>query len=363
MLKRTNPKFDGLLVFGDPHLEGRQPNFRKDNYPNVILEKIEFCLQYCRDHNLQPVCLGDVFDKPRDNPNWIIGELIEMTRRTPIVGIFGNHDCAQPQLNDDDSLSVLVKAGGYKIVSSSEFWTGEVNGRRLVVAGSSYRHPIPEVFDTRLVPAANDKSSNDGAKPPLVVWLTHHDIDFKGYDSGRFSAHEIENVDVLINGHIHRRLDPIVAGKTTWINPGNIARRSRSEANQTHIPKALHVKVSDRGLKFEDVIIPHKSFEDVFYEAMIPTEDDPAESAFISGLKELTHRKTASGAGLNEFLKENLDQFEPDVADQILTLAKEITQEDIHSHAKHDRPKRITKGTTKPLSAISQSQDPDSDAT
>jgi len=329
----VHQQFEGLLVFGDPHLEGRQPNFRKDDYPNVVLEKIEFCLDYCRTHNLQPVCLGDLFERPRDNPNWIIGQLIAMTRETPIIGVFGNHDCAQPQLNDDDSLSVLVKSGGYQLVSSSDFWTGEMNERRLVVAGSSYRHPIPKSFDTRLVPKSNGKDNTANSTAPLVIWLTHHDIDFKGYDNGRNSVHEIENVDVLINGHIHRRLDPIKVGKTTWINPGNITRRSRSEANEAHIPKALHVKVSKQGLKFEDVTIPHKPFDEIFHEAMVPTEQEQGESAFISGLKELTNRKTASGAGLNEFLKENIDQFEPDVADQILSLAKEITQEDITSHA------------------------------
>jgi len=63
----VNTGFDGLLIIGDPHIEGRQPNFRKDNYPEKILDKLEFCLEHCRKHNLQPVCLGDLFDKPRDN--------------------------------------------------------------------------------------------------------------------------------------------------------------------------------------------------------------------------------------------------------------------------------------------------------
>ena len=330
---KIHEEFEGLLVFGDPHLEGRQPNFRKDDYPETILRKIEFCLDYCRQHKLQPVCLGDLFDKPRDNPNWLMGRLIEMTRQTPIIGVFGNHDCAEPQLNDNDSLSMLVKSGGFQLVSSSEFWTGKINDRRLVVAGSSYRHPIPTAFDCRLVPVTDDKKAVCNQQPPLVMWLTHHDIAFGSYDNGRVTAHEIENVDLLVNGHIHRRLVPIVAGKTTWINPGNISRRSRSESNQAHTPKALHVRVTDRGLKIEDVTVPHQPFDEVFHEAMVPTEQEQSESAFVSGLKELTHRRTASGAGLNEFLKENLDQFESDVADQIMALAKEITQEDIHSHA------------------------------
>jgi hypothetical protein len=28
-----------MLVIGDPHVEGRQPSFRRDDYPRVILQK------------------------------------------------------------------------------------------------------------------------------------------------------------------------------------------------------------------------------------------------------------------------------------------------------------------------------------
>ena len=56
--------FEGLLVIGDPHLEGRQPGFRKDDYPHVILEKLEWCLQYAKRHQLLPTLLGDLFQRP-----------------------------------------------------------------------------------------------------------------------------------------------------------------------------------------------------------------------------------------------------------------------------------------------------------
>ena len=38
--------YQGLLLIGDPHLEGRQPGFRKDDYPVAILEKLQWCLHY-----------------------------------------------------------------------------------------------------------------------------------------------------------------------------------------------------------------------------------------------------------------------------------------------------------------------------
>ena len=94
MKKKTDKtkSVNGLLVIGDPHIEGRKPNFRCDDYPRVILDKIRWCLNYSAKHKLLPVFLGDMFEKPRDNPTWMLGELIEMMINSNSIGIYGNHD-------------------------------------------------------------------------------------------------------------------------------------------------------------------------------------------------------------------------------------------------------------------------------
>src|SRR5579862_2253898 len=98
-------QYGGLLVIGDPHLEGRAPGFRKDDYPRVILDKFEWCLRYAHVNRLLPTLLGDLFERPRDNPTWMLGSLIDLLTGVECVGIYGNHDCAEPQLSDHDSLS------------------------------------------------------------------------------------------------------------------------------------------------------------------------------------------------------------------------------------------------------------------
>ena len=100
MIKNAKPKskfdksYNGLFVIGDPHVEGRKPNFRCDEYPQVILDKLRWCLQYAAEQRLLPVFLGDMFEKPRDNPTWMVGQLVEMMIDSGAVGIYGNHDCA-----------------------------------------------------------------------------------------------------------------------------------------------------------------------------------------------------------------------------------------------------------------------------
>jgi hypothetical protein len=314
----SEPAYQGLLIIGDPHLEGRQPGFRKDDYPLVVLEKLGWCLDYARQHRLLPAILGDLFDKPRDNPTWMLGQLIDLLD-AEVIGLFGNHDCADPQLSNHDSLSLLVKCGRLRLVDEQSPWVGTMNGRAVVVGGSSYRQPIPHTFQPPLTA---------GGGSPLVVWLTHHDVLVPGYEEqGRIKPRAIDHIDLVINGHIHRRLEDVQAGRTLWITPGNISRRARSDASREHVPSVLRIDVSAAGYERQAVTVPHQPFDEVFYDAVIDQAIDTRESAFIAGLAELQARRTACGAGLMEFLDQNLSQFEPAVARQIMDLAREVTSD------------------------------------
>lgn len=315
----TQHEFRGLLVIGDPHLEGRQPGFRKDDYPQVILDKLKWCLDYAREARLLPLILGDLFDKPRDNPNWMMDALFNILEG-PILGIYGNHDVHyQPELTEHDSLSLLVSAGRIRLVSREAPWVGHMNNRPVIIGGASYRQAIPREFD----PGA----FVDSQEEPFVVWMTHHDLLIPGYDEGRIKPIEIEGIDVVINGHIHRQLETISAGLTQWLTPGNISRRSRNDATKDHIPRALQIDVAPGSWTPRFVEVPHAPFEDVFHDAVIETVEPTHASAFVAGLSELQSRRTSSGAGLKEFLKQNVDQFDKNVAAEIWKLADEISGE------------------------------------
>lgn len=314
-------RYVGLLVIGDPHLEGRSPGFRRDDYPRAILDKFEWCLRYAQAHDLLPALLGDLFDKPRDNPTWMLGTLIDVLGEVECVGIYGNHDCAEPQLSDHDSLSLLVKAGRLRMLDGAP-WRGrmgEGDGRPVVIGGSSYRQPIPESFAV---------DAGDGP-PPLVFWLTHHDVIVPGYEEqGRLEPRPIDKVDLVINGHIHRRLADVPRDPTLWITPGNISRRTRSDASRDHVPAVLRIDVDQAGYRRTIVEVPHRPFDEVFHPEVTDVAVDTSASAFVAGLRELQARRTDGGAGLTSFLEKNLSQFDPAVAGEIMSLAKEVTDND-----------------------------------
>ncbi len=333
-------KYNGLLVIGDPHLEGRVPGFRKDDYPQTILKKLRWCLNRAKKDKLLPVILGDLFQLPRDNPNWLLVELLEMFD-CEIIGIYGNHDVHENQIDENDSLSVLAGAGRLKLLDEHQNFQGNFNGRDVFIGGTPWGQHLPDSVEMSVGSIKRKKDSSNqatlgfsnpdlGADDPLVIWLCHHDLIVPGYEqAGKIKISDQLGIDILINGHIHRRLDEVIAGKTKIITPGNISRRKRSDVTREHVPSVLKIvidpAISPTGWSMEYLTVPHRPYEEVFHEAIVDeTADRESQGRFVTGLAELQARATETGAGLTEFLDKNLHQFEADVAAEIRLLADDV---------------------------------------
>src|SRR3954468_2321894 len=116
----------GLLFIGDPHLASRAPGFRTDEYPRTVMDKLRWALDYARQQRLMPVLLGDLFDFPRDNANWLLVELHNLLAPGTLA-IYGNHDCKENVPGENDSVSVLVASGLLRLLSDEDPWVGIVN--------------------------------------------------------------------------------------------------------------------------------------------------------------------------------------------------------------------------------------------
>lgn len=288
--------YSGILFIGDPHIAASPPGFRLDEYCETVLQKLSFCLRVAAERSCLPIILGDLFHVPRDNPNSLLVALMELFREQVPWVLVGNHDKHEARLTRDVSLAVLDAAGVIRLIESEgPVASLNIGGKRVLLGASPDWTPLP--------------SKVDALDHDFVVWLTHHDLRFPGYEPGRTDLREIPGVDLVVNGHIHTPKPPERRGKTLWLNPGSIVRINRSQFSRNIRPvmTLLHPQVPN----VEIIEIPHKPFDEVF-----PSLDEFGdqtigqldESMFIKGLENLALKRTTEGVGLKTFLEVNLDK-------------------------------------------------------
>ncbi len=300
MAERSSPAADdtreyaGVLFIGDFHIAAAPPGFRLDDYARTVLEKLSFCLETAARRRCLPILLGDLFHVPRDNPNFILVALIELLRKHVPWVLVGNHDKHEARLTRDVSLAVLDAAGVIRLIDrEGPVASVRVSGKKVLIGASPDWTPIPTAVD----PNGHD----------YVLWLTHHDLAFPGYEAARTNLREIPGVDLVVNGHIHTPKPAQRIGRTLWCNPGSLTRISRSPTMRT--VKPVITRWVPGMAELEAIEVPHRPFDEVFidFEKM----DDPDhvtvdESMFIRGLENLALRKTSEGVGLRAFLDANL---------------------------------------------------------
>jgi len=303
-------EYTGIVAIGDPHLASRGLGVRKDDYPRVALEKLAWSLRYAREHALLPVLLGDVFNFPRDNANWLITNLLALLDGE-VLSIYGNHDCGPiGRLTDDDTLQILVESGRLTLVSEEAPWRGRMRGRDVVVAGSSWGTFIPQAW-----------TRDPGA---TVIWLTHHDITTGAY-TGTLKPRELPGISLLINGHIHTPSPAVVCGQTTWMTPGNITRVARAARHIDRAPSILRIDVSFAGVAPRTVGLPHQPSSEVFHERVDATDlPDLSKSEFADRLRRRIEQRREGGVNLMRFIEAHESDLEPEVFAEIQSLATEV---------------------------------------
>lgn len=303
------PAYEGILFIGDPHVASFAPGHRRDEYVETVLEKLAFAISVSKKENFLPVILGDLFHVPRNNPNFLLVRLIQLFRPVIPWVLLGNHDKHEARYTSDVSIAVLEASGSVKLLKDYGIVdTVNVCGKNVLLGASPDWTPLPEKVDRQ-------------SHHALALWLTHHNLVFDEIDDslepefrGRnFELKEIPGLDLVVNGHLHRPRASVRKGDTLWLNPGSIVRIIRNPAVREVRPSVTILRFDGRDVCFESLILPHRSFDEVFY-PLSETENDarePSESRFIRGLENLALKRTAEGVGLRDFLSMNLNFSDP----------------------------------------------------
>ncbi len=318
---------NGLLVIGDPHVGSRRPGRRKDaQWPLPVLAKLERCVAIANERRLAVVILGDLFDRPVETDEALKTQLIRTLkgfRHRPIVNV-GNHDIQHMTLTDGDTLALLGLCDVVDVVATSapvvEFQMGT---RRLGMGMTPYGQTIP--VDVR--------GSFSGVD--LHTWFTHHDIAFEGGYPGAVPPFAVEGCDLLVNGHIHKTQKAIMAGRTRWMNPGNITRQSVDLVE--HVPRAW---ILDGSGELEAQALPFETNVFDLTGRVVDAADGSVvareiESAFVTLLQAESPtelKRSGDGSIVRDEIEAKFSQ--DDTPDAIKAVVRSLLGEAVERHAR-----------------------------
>ncbi len=212
-------KANGFLFIGDPHIASTAPGRRKDaDYPAVVADKLIQAFAIANAENLQPVITGDLFHRERDTESAMLVRLFRALRTSNRIPwcLVGNHDLEETQVTDRVALAAVAETGLLDLIQNGAHATlVECQGILVGLGGTPYGMDIPgQVRGLFQEP------------PDQVLWVTHTDVRFKQAYPGALEPFEIDGCDLVVNGHMHLEQPSVQAGRTLWVNPGNITRVS-----------------------------------------------------------------------------------------------------------------------------------------
>ncbi len=222
-------RYRGFLFIGDPHVTSRRPGRRKDDdFAETVLSKLNQAIKIALDNNLQPIILGDLTDRARDEK--IVVSLIRALIDKNVITLLANHDKTEKNLTDNTTLAVLKEA---RVLSVAET-AGRVGGYIFPSKEGDVKIGLYAVPYGKDIPDDIAELGGAGTQERSIL-MTHTDIEFDDHTyPGALIPHEIKGCELLVNGHMHLTKPKKVKGETTWFNPGNISRMSMDAKD--HVP-------------------------------------------------------------------------------------------------------------------------------
>ncbi|AWM88226.1 metallophosphoesterase [Microvirga sp. 17 mud 1-3] len=318
---------NGLLVIGDPHVGSRRPGRRKDElWPQPVLAKLEHCVGIANAQDLAVVILGDLFDRPVETDVALKNQLVRILKgfkHRPVVNV-GNHDIRHMTLTDGDSLALLGLCDVVDVVAASAPVAAyRIGERRIGIGMTPYGQDIP----TDIRGSFTDVD--------WQAWFSHHDIAFEGGYPGAVPPFAVEGCDLLVNGHIHKTQKSVTAGRTRWMNPGNITRQSVDLVD--HVPRAW-ILGADGSLSPQPLPFQADVFD--LTGRMVEAADEAAvaqavESAFVTLLQAETAtelKRSGDGAILRDEIETRFSAGE--ASDAVRAIVRSLLDEAVERHAR-----------------------------
>lgn len=238
-----------FLYMTDPHMKGKAPSTRLDNFPLTIENKINDFFAYGHEENVDFfICGGDFMDSPYTTPRYIkrIGKLFkEGLRGKEMFFVWGNHDVVawNPRTIEDTSFGLFEAFFDEMTLLTDEPIERTYNGVTISLSGiSSYarldRHVVDASGEITEHRARDYIVRQERGEPPRVhVVHGYLSPDAILEDIPHTVIGEMQDTDaaITLTGHEHTGF-PVTQTKNGLVyNPGALGRvfASHTEMNRT----------------------------------------------------------------------------------------------------------------------------------
>ena len=235
-----------LIFIPDVHLQEYSPRSRKDNYPTVVLDKLNWVVDYVNKEEATCIFLGDIFNAV-NMPMIYMYRCIDVFKRfnkVPYV-IIGNHDIPRnnQELMDRSPLGLLEKVGLVQYLQELKF-------DNTTIKGFHFTQPITKV---------------EGEEKKLCVAHVFYENPFDLEHNLTTSDCVTLGYDYYILGHDHTRYDVVEAPKYKVFRIGSLTRGTANENQMTR--DKIYILEYDTELdKFSEVEVPCEPAREVFKE-------------------------------------------------------------------------------------------------
>ena len=213
-----------IIFVGDLHLKGSSPISRVDDYPTVILNKLESLINTAKSFSCDKIMLlGDVFDSHITTLPYL-AKVINTFRKISDAGIdvytiVGNHDIKNNRMDslDSSALGILISTGYLKLAP-----------RNLTIDDTSFNcFHYPEELTN------NNESC-------YSVCVAHRYYEF-GLSWDSLTSEDLKslNYDAMIIGHYHVPCDTLSIEDTLLYRPGSLSRSTSEPYNKLRTPRVL----------------------------------------------------------------------------------------------------------------------------
>lgn len=227
-----------VIFIGDLHLRSTSPIARCDDYPNVILGKLESIANAAKLYKCKNIILlGDVFDTPITTLPYL-ATVLETFKKIKSLGItvytiVGNHDIKNNRMDSlpTTALGILISSDYLKLAPNE-----------LMIENTLFRcFNYPDELSEKLT-------------DNYEVCVAHQ---YYNFELSSKTLHEDDLIrlkyDAMVLGHYHAPCDTENIGNTILYRPGSLSRNTSEPYNKLRTPRFLLFNCKNHKAVYIDV--------------------------------------------------------------------------------------------------------------